>query len=67
MTIMNDFLVKGEEGTFDCAFVDADKPNYINYHEQLLKLVKVGRIIAFDNILWSGTVVPSEDDEWRVT
>ncbi|XP_020551838.1 flavonoid 3',5'-methyltransferase-like isoform X2 [Sesamum indicum] len=56
---------KGEEGTFDFAFVDADKENYINYHELLLKLVKVGGIIAYDNTLWSGTVAASEDDEMQ--
>ncbi|KAL0335978.1 UNVERIFIED_CONTAM: Flavonoid 3',5'-methyltransferase [Sesamum radiatum] len=65
MKVMNDFLSKGEEGTFDFAFVDADKENYINYHELLLKLVKVGGIIAYDNTLWSGTVAASEDDEMQ--
>ncbi|KAL0364320.1 UNVERIFIED_CONTAM: Flavonoid 3',5'-methyltransferase [Sesamum angustifolium] len=65
MKVMNDFLSKGEEGTFDFAFVDADKENYINYHELLLKLVKVGGIIAYDNTLWSGTVAASDDDEMQ--
>ncbi|KAL8037928.1 hypothetical protein ABFX02_11G069600 [Erythranthe guttata] len=63
--VMNDLQAKGEEGTFDFAFVDADKENYINYHEQLLKLVKVGGIIAYDNTLWSGTVAASEEDEMQ--
>lgn len=62
-TVFKDLLAKGEEGTFDFAFVDADKENYINYHEQLLKLVKVGGIIGYDNTLWSGTVVAAEEDE----
>ncbi|KAI8526860.1 hypothetical protein RHMOL_Rhmol12G0030400 [Rhododendron molle] len=58
-------LLKNErqEEEFDFAFVDADKENYINYHELLLKLVKVGGIIAYDNTLWFGTVAPSEHDE----
>ncbi|KAL3644435.1 hypothetical protein CASFOL_009615 [Castilleja foliolosa] len=63
MKVLDELLIKGEEETFDFAFVDADKENYINYHEKLLKLVKVGGIIAYDNTLWSGTVVASEDDE----
>ncbi|KAH7683158.1 Class I-like SAM-dependent O-methyltransferase protein [Dioscorea alata] len=46
-----------EDELFDFAFVDADKNNYIHYHEKLLKLVKVGGIIAYDNTLWMGTVV----------
>ncbi|KAK6116595.1 hypothetical protein DH2020_049701 [Rehmannia glutinosa] len=57
----------GGRGTFDFAFVDADKENYIKYHELLLKLVKVGGIIAYDNTLWAGTVALVEEDlsqEW---
>ncbi|XP_047974784.1 flavonoid 3',5'-methyltransferase-like [Salvia hispanica] len=62
MSVLKDLLSKGLEGTFDFAFVDADKPNYINYHEQLVKLVKVGGIIAYDNTLWSGMVAAEEDE-----
>ncbi|GFP88380.1 flavonoid 3' 5'-methyltransferase [Phtheirospermum japonicum] len=62
MTAISKLLDNGEEGTFDFAFVDADKPNYINYHEVLLKLVKVGGIIAYDNTLWAGTVALVEKD-----
>ncbi|PRQ39919.1 putative flavonoid 3',5'-methyltransferase [Rosa chinensis] len=50
-----------EEGNFDFAFVDADKQNYLNYHELLMKLVKVGGIIAYDNTLWFGTVAEPEE------
>ncbi|XP_051203373.1 tricin synthase 1 [Lolium perenne] len=46
----------GGEATYDFAFVDADKPNYVNYHEQLLRLVRVGGTIIYDNTLWGGTV-----------
>lgn len=42
--------------------MDADKENYIRYHELLLKLVKVGGLIAYDNTLWSGTVAASDED-----
>lgn len=48
---------KGEEGTYDFAFVDADKTNYKNYYELLLKLLKPNGIIAIDNVLWSGRVL----------
>uniref|UniRef100_A0A2N9J7V5 Caffeoyl-CoA O-methyltransferase n=1 Tax=Fagus sylvatica TaxID=28930 RepID=A0A2N9J7V5_FAGSY len=44
------------EGSFDFAFVDADKVNYWNYHERLMKLLKVGGIAVYDNTLWGGTV-----------
>ncbi|CAI9785082.1 unnamed protein product [Fraxinus pennsylvanica] len=62
MTTLKEFLSNGEEGSFDFAFVDADKENYINYHEELLKLVKIGGVIAYDNTLWAGTVALSEDE-----
>lgn len=51
----------GNEGSFDFAFVDADKVNYWNYHERLMKLLKVGGIVVYDNTLWGGTVALSEE------
>ena len=50
------------EGTFDFAFVDADKDNYENYHERLIKLVKVGGLLVYDNTLWGGRVAWPEED-----
>nr|XP_011457473.1 PREDICTED: flavonoid 3',5'-methyltransferase-like isoform X2 [Fragaria vesca subsp. vesca] len=62
-TVLNDLIKSGkEEGSFDFAFVDADKENYLNYHELLMKLVKVGGIIAYDNTLWFGTVAQLEEN-----
>lgn len=46
---------------YDMAFVDADKFNYKQYHELLLKLVKVGGTIAYDNTLWFGFVAQEEE------
>ncbi|KAG9456576.1 hypothetical protein H6P81_001084 [Aristolochia fimbriata] len=51
----------GNEGCFDFAYVDADKVNYLSYHESLLKLVRLGGVIVYDNTLWGGTV--AVDDE----
>ncbi|KAL4194421.1 hypothetical protein AMTRI_Chr05g68560 [Amborella trichopoda] len=48
------------EGSFDFAFVDADKENYLNYHERLLRLVKVGGLIMYDNTLWGGSLAMDE-------
>lgn len=53
---------KGNESGFDFAFVDADKINYWNYHERLMKLVKVGGIIVYDNTLWQGSVAMTEEE-----
>lgn len=52
-----DNLITSEGQTFDFAFVDADKANYVNYFERLLKLMKKGGVIAFDNVLWHGKVL----------
>ncbi|XXG64285.1 hypothetical protein AAC387_Pa05g2277 [Persea americana] len=49
------------EGSFDFAYVDADKINYWNYHERLLKLVRIGGVMVYDNTLWGGTVALPED------
>lgn len=49
-------LEKGEGGSFDFVFIDADKANYIRYYEKSLELVKPGGLIAMDNTLWSGKV-----------
>jgi len=54
-------LQKGNEGSFDFAFVDADKVNFWNYHERLMKLLKVGGIVVYDNTLWGGTVAMPEE------
>jgi predicted O-methyltransferase YrrM len=49
-------LAEGGEGTFDFAFIDADKPSYDGYVERALRLVRPGGMIAIDNVLWSGRV-----------
>uniref|UniRef100_A0A0D9X9C4 Caffeoyl-CoA O-methyltransferase n=1 Tax=Leersia perrieri TaxID=77586 RepID=A0A0D9X9C4_9ORYZ len=52
---------KGNEGKFDFAFVDADKANYGKYHERLLRLVRAGGLLAYDNTLWGGSVALKDD------
>jgi len=42
--------------TIDLAFVDADKPNYAAYYEELLARLRPNGVILFDNVLWSGNV-----------
>ena len=49
------------DGPFDLVFIDADKPNYLNYYEAVVpKLAERGLIVA-DNTLWSGNVAGEED------
>ncbi|KAM3316807.1 hypothetical protein ACQJBY_034774 [Aegilops geniculata] len=48
-------------GAFDFAYADADKLQYAGYHERLLRLVRVGGAIAYDNTLWGGSVAMPRD------
>jgi predicted O-methyltransferase YrrM len=43
-------------GSFDFAFIDADKAAYDAYYEGCLRLLRPGGLIALDNMLWSGEV-----------
>ena len=57
-------LAEGGAGSFDFAFIDADKPAYLGYYERCLKLLRAGGLIAIDNTLWSGRVAdPAEADD----
>ena len=57
-------LAADGKGSFDLAFIDADKVNYRGYVEGALLLVRPGGLIAIDNVLWSGRVIdPAETDE----
>ena len=54
----------GEDGTYDFAFVDADKEGYIDYYEACLPLMRSGGLIAFDNAFRGGRLAdPEADDE----
>jgi predicted O-methyltransferase YrrM len=60
---LDDLIAHGQAGSFDFAFIDADKANYSNYYERCLVLVRPGGLIAVDNVLWSGAVIdPSNND-----
>lgn len=43
--------------TFDLVFIDADKPNYVNYFHTIIDKMNPGGIILSDNVLWSGKVL----------
>lgn len=55
---------EANHGTFDFAFIDADKANYATYYDQAFKLIRRGGVIAIDNVLWGGSLVDeSKQDE----
>ena len=53
---LSELINNGLAGTFDFAFIDADKINYDHYYELCLQLVRPGGLITIDNVLWSGAV-----------
>jgi predicted O-methyltransferase YrrM len=59
-------LAQGGAGTYDFAFIDADKTGYDAYYERCLQLVRAGGLIAIDNVLWDGAVAkPADSDDTR--
>ena len=52
-----------EAETIDIAFIDADKPNYANYFEELLPRLRPNGVILVDNVLWGGRVVDADADD----
>ena len=54
-------IAEGHAGSFDFAFIDADKANYANYYERAMVLVRTGGLIAIDNVLWHGAVADAAD------
>jgi caffeoyl-CoA O-methyltransferase len=51
------------DGPFDLVFIDADKPNYVNYYEAVVPKLSADGFIVADNVLWSGRVVEEGGDE----
>ena len=53
-------IAAGGAGTYDLAFIDADKPAYLEYYERVLVLLRPGGLVMTDNTLWSGRVADPE-------
>ena len=52
-----------EREEWDLAFIDADKPGYPVYYEEILRRLRPGGLLLADNVLWMGRVAdPSADD-----
>jgi caffeoyl-CoA O-methyltransferase len=45
--------------TWDLIFIDADKPNYINYYKMLIDRLSSGGVLIADNAFWNGKVLNS--------
>ena len=53
----------GLDGSYDFAFIDADKSGYDTYYEQCLVLVRPGGLILLDNTFYMGRI--AEPDRWQ--
>jgi caffeoyl-CoA O-methyltransferase len=55
------------ERSIDLAFVDADKPMYGAYADELLDRMRPGGVLMVDNVLWSGAVVDAAANDENTT
>jgi predicted O-methyltransferase YrrM len=60
---LDTLIEQGRAASFDMAFIDADKTNYVAYYERCLTLLRSGGLILFDNTLWGGAVADPEDQD----
>lgn len=56
-------LADGRDGTYDLAFIDADKQGYDVYYERTLELLRPGGVVTVDNTLWDGRVLDEGADD----
>jgi caffeoyl-CoA O-methyltransferase len=60
---LDGLIAAGQTGSYDFAFIDADKENTVAYYERVLVLLRPGGLLTVDNTLWSGRVTdPRELD-----
>lgn len=55
------------EEHIDLAFIDADKPSYADYFEELVVRLRPNGLILVDNVLWGGAIVDEsvQDDNTK--
>lgn len=52
-----------QEQSIDLAFIDADKPNYLAYYEEIVARLRPNGVILVDNVLWSGNIVDADSTD----
>lgn len=60
---LDQLIEDGQVGSFDFAFIDADKTGMRSYYERCLNLVRPRGVIAVDNVLWGGTVLDADTED----
>ena len=64
---LSELINDGLTGTFDFAFIDADKVNYDHYYELCLELIRPGGLITVDNVLWGGATADDSINDTDTT
>ncbi len=60
-------IIPSLDKRFDLVFIDADKPNYVNYFHLIIDKLNTGGIIISDNVLWHGKVIEALDPKDKST
>ena len=55
------------EAVLDLVFIDADKPGYPSYWDELVPRVRPGGLLLADNVLWSGEIIEPAGDDKNLT
>lgn len=61
LNTLYELLANGQENSFDFIFLDGDKPNYPQYYDLCLRLLRPNGLLAIDNTLWNGRVLDEND------
>jgi caffeoyl-CoA O-methyltransferase len=48
------------DADIDLVFIDADKPGYAAYWDELVPRVRAGGVLLCDNVLWSGEIIDEQ-------
>lgn len=51
----------------DLAFIDADKPNYASYFDEIIPRLSPRGVLLVDNVLWSGRVIDADANDENTT